>query len=98
MVRTCSNTESPCTLSAAQQSRLPHRPVREARSQPEQTSSRMEQSVPAPAGKSRPLPPGASIREKEDKPTELAVCYGGIGQDPIQPRRVQGMLALQIPV
>ena len=62
MVRTCSNTERPCTLSAAQQSRLPHRPVREARSQPEQTSSRTEQIVPAPAGKSAPAP-AASIRD-----------------------------------
>lgn len=65
--RTCSRTESPCTLRAAQQSRLPHGPVRAARSQPEQTSSSMAHTVPTAGGNTAPTP-AASIRKKSTKP------------------------------
>ena len=62
-----SRTESPCTLRAAQQSRLPHGPVRAARSQPEQTSNSMAHTVPTAGGNTAPTPV-ASIRKKSTKP------------------------------
>ena len=69
MVRTCSRTDAPCRLMAAQQSQLAQRPAREARSQPEHTSSIMAAGRPSPGAAA--LKPPASSRKYRMNPHSL---------------------------
>lgn len=65
--RTCSSTDAPCRLRAAQHSGLAHSPVREARSQPELTSSSIAGKNPHAGGKIAAIPT-ANIRKYTTNP------------------------------